>query len=58
MVLGADEVQIRDRINFGTIRLAGGLLENAPIHFATEISRAVNDHTTMHVLPAVTGAVV
>ena len=37
------ERQIRERVNAGTVGLAGGLLEGAPIHFATDIARAVND---------------
>src|ERR1700730_4073552 len=37
------EAAIRDRLNSSTIGLAGGLLEGAPIHFATEIARVVND---------------
>lgn len=48
------ESQIRDRINAWTIGLAGGLLEGAPIRFATEIARAANDGGEMHVLPIVT----
>lgn len=48
------EVQLRERLNDLTIGLAGGLLEGAPIHFATEISRIVNDGGVMHVLPIVT----
>src|SRR3981189_891297 len=48
------EAQIRDRLNAGTIGLAGGLLEGAPIRFATEIARAVNDSGAAHVLPIVT----
>src|SRR3984957_10702400 len=48
------ELQIRERVNAGTIGLAGGLLEGAPIHFATEIARVVNDAADMHVLPIVT----
>jgi TRAP-type uncharacterized transport system substrate-binding protein len=51
---GTSEAQIRDRLNAWTIGLAGGLLEGAPIHFATEIARVVNDGGTMHVLPVVT----
>ena len=56
-------VLVRRRCRFAIgstseLRLAGGLLENAPTHFATEIAGAVNDHSTMHALPAVTGAVV
>ncbi|HEY6765002.1 MAG TPA: TAXI family TRAP transporter solute-binding subunit [Candidatus Sulfotelmatobacter sp.] len=48
------EAQIRDRLNAGTIGLAGGLLEGAPIRFATEIARLVNDGGAVHVLPIVT----
>src|ERR1700680_4884922 len=50
----AGEAEIRDRLNAGTIGLAGGLLEGAPIHFATEIARVVNDGGAVHVLPIVT----
>jgi TRAP-type uncharacterized transport system substrate-binding protein len=49
-----DEANIRDRVNAWSIGLAGGLLEGAPIHFATEIARVVNDGGTMHVVPLVT----
>jgi TRAP-type uncharacterized transport system substrate-binding protein len=52
--LASAESQIRDRVNAGTIGLAGGLLEGAPIHFATEIARVVNEASEMHVLPIVT----
>ena len=48
------EAQIRERLNAGTIGLAGGLLEGAPIRFATEIARVVNDGGVVHVLPFVT----
>src|SRR4030088_3789981 len=48
------EAQIRERLNAGTIVLAGGLLEGAPIRFATEIARVVNDGGVVHVLPIVT----
>src|SRR6266853_608645 len=48
------ERQIRERVNASTIGLAGGLLEGAPIHFATEIARVVNDGGAVHVLPIVT----
>ena len=37
------EQQIRERVNAGTVGLAGGLLEGAPIRFATEIARVVNE---------------
>src|SRR3984893_6750272 len=48
------ELQIRDRLNAGTIGLAAGLLEGAPIHFAAEIARVVNEGGDMQVLPIVT----
>src|SRR6266481_8697357 len=50
----SSEAQIRARLNAWTIGLAGGLLEGAPIHFATEIARVVNDGGAMQVLPIVT----
>ena len=49
-----EETQIRDRLNAGTIGLAGGLLEGAPIRFAREIARVVNEGGDMQVLPIVT----
>src|SRR5438105_3452586 len=52
--ISANEADIRDRINASTIGLAGGLLEGAPIHFATEIARVVSDGGVTHVLPVVT----
>src|ERR1700681_2057084 len=48
------EAQIRERVNAGTIGLAGGLLEGAPIRFAAEIARVVSDGGDMQVLPIVT----
>jgi TRAP-type uncharacterized transport system substrate-binding protein len=48
------EAQIRDRLNAWTVGLAGGLLEGAPIHLATDIARVVNDGGAMQVLPVVT----
>src|SRR5258708_12412403 len=45
------EAAIRDRLNASTIGLAGGLLEGAPIHFAPEIARVVNDGGALHLLP-------
>jgi TRAP-type uncharacterized transport system substrate-binding protein len=48
------EQQIRERVNAGTVGLAGGLLEGAPIRFATEIARVVNESNQVHVLPIVT----
>jgi TRAP-type uncharacterized transport system substrate-binding protein len=50
----APQETIRDRINAGTIGMAGGLLEGAPIRFATEIARVVNEGGDMQVLPIVT----
>src|SRR6266851_961597 len=48
------ERQLRERLNAGTVGLAGGLLEGAPIRFATEIARVVNDSGAIHILPIVT----
>jgi NMT1-like family len=50
----AAEAKVRDRVNAWSVGLAGGLLEGAPIRFATEIARTVNDSGEMHVLPIVT----
>jgi TRAP-type uncharacterized transport system substrate-binding protein len=50
----SSEAQIRDRLNPWTVGLAGGLLEDAPIHFATEIARVVSDGGVVQVLPIVT----
>src|ERR1700736_3732938 len=43
-----------ERVKAGTVGLAGGLLEGAPIHFATDIARVVNDSGAIHILPIVT----
>ncbi len=48
------EVIARDKLNAWTVGLAGGQLEGAPIRFATEIARVVDDGDNMHVLPIVT----
>src|SRR5216684_2076578 len=48
------ERQLRERLNAATVGLAGGLLEGAPIHFATDIARVVNDSGVIHILPIVT----
>src|SRR5665213_3442126 len=50
----ATEAQVKERLNAWSVGLAGGLLEGAPIHFATEIARVVNEGGVMHVLPIVT----
>jgi TRAP-type uncharacterized transport system substrate-binding protein len=49
-----EDAVIRDRVNAWTVGIAGGLLEGAPIRFATEIARVLNDDSGMHVLPVVT----
>ena len=43
-----------ETLNAWTVGLAGGQLEGAPIRFATEIARVVDDGENMHVLPVVT----
>jgi TRAP-type uncharacterized transport system substrate-binding protein len=48
------EVLTKEKLNAWTVGLAGGLLEGAPLRFATEIARVVDDGENMHVLPIVT----
>jgi len=48
------EAAIRDRTNAWSVGFAAGLLEGAPIRFATDLARIVNDGGEMHVLPIVT----
>jgi TRAP-type uncharacterized transport system substrate-binding protein len=43
-----------EALNAWTVGLAGGQLEGAPIRFATEIGRVVDDGENLHVLPVVT----
>jgi TRAP-type uncharacterized transport system substrate-binding protein len=45
---------MKERMNAWTVGLAGGLIEGAPIRFAAEISRVVDDGDNLHVLPIVT----
>jgi hypothetical protein len=54
LLSSSSEMQVRDRLNARTVGLAGGLLEGAPIHFATEIARVVTDGGEVQVLPIVT----
>jgi hypothetical protein len=44
----------KDRMNAGAVGLAGGQLEGAPIRFAAEIARVVDDGPNLLVLPIVT----
>src|SRR5271165_4373868 len=48
------EAQAIEKLNAWTVGLAGGQLEGAPIRFATEIARVVDDGDNLHVLPIVT----
>src|SRR4051812_27772444 len=50
----APELQAIEKLNAWTVGLAGGQLEGAPIRFATEIARVVDDGENLHVLPVVT----
>lgn len=52
--LSRADIAIRNRINAWTVGLAGGLLEGAPIRFAVEIARIVDERDALHVLPIVT----
>lgn len=44
----------KTKLNAWTVGLAGGLLEGAPIRFATEIARVADEGDALHVLPVVT----
>src|SRR6266545_7925944 len=48
------EAAIKERTNAWTVGLAGGLIEGAPLRFAAEIARVVNEEGKLHVLPIVT----
>lgn len=48
------ETATKAKLNAWTVGLAGGLLEGAPIRFATEIARVVDEGDALHVLPIVT----
>lgn len=48
------ETSTKTKLNAWTVGLAGGLLEGAPIRFATEIARVVDEGDALHVLPVVT----
>jgi TRAP-type uncharacterized transport system substrate-binding protein len=52
--MSAAERAIKNKFNAWTVGLAGGLLEGAPIRFATEIARVVDEGDDLHVLPIVT----
>jgi hypothetical protein len=51
---GASGQAAIETLNAWTVGLAGGQLEGAPIRFATEIARVVDDGDDLHVLPIVT----
>ena len=46
--------RIRERVNAGTLGLAAGQLEGAPLRFATELARVLDDGDRLRVLPIVT----
>lgn len=48
------DIAVRNKLNAWTLGLAAGLLEGAPIRFAAEIARVVDDRDSLHVLPIVT----
>jgi TRAP-type uncharacterized transport system substrate-binding protein len=54
IVRRSPEQQAIEKLNAWTVGLAGGLIEGAPIRFATEIARVVDDGDNLHVLPIVT----
>jgi TRAP-type uncharacterized transport system substrate-binding protein len=54
MNLAAIEQAQKDRINAWTVGLAAGRLEGAPLQFASELARVLDDGDNMRVLPIVT----
>lgn len=48
------ELQAIEKLNAWTVGLAAGQLEGAPLRFATDIGRVVDDGDNLHVLPIVT----
>ena len=52
--LGRYETKLMREVNSATIGLAAGLPEGAPLRFATELARIVDDGMNMRVLPIVT----
>lgn len=48
------EARNRERVNAGTLGLAAGQLEGAPLRFATELARVLDDGDNLRVLPIVT----
>ena len=51
---GTYEAAMRVKLNASTIGLAAGRLEGAPLRFATELARVVDDGENMRLLPIVT----
>ena len=51
---GSTEQAHKDRINAWTVGLAAGRLEGAPLQFASELARVLDDGDNMRVLPIVT----
>jgi TRAP-type uncharacterized transport system substrate-binding protein len=45
---------VKQKLNAWTLGLAGGLIEGAPLRFAYEMARVVDDGDNLHVLPIVT----
>jgi len=45
---------VKQKLNAWTLGLAGGLIEGAPLRFAYEMARIVDDGDNLHVLPIVT----
>ncbi len=50
----SDDTRAVEKLNAWTVGLAGGQLEGAPIRFASDIARVVDDGDNLHVLPIVT----
>ena len=50
----SDEANLKSKLNAWTVGLAAGQLEGAPIRFAAELARVLDDGDNMRVVPMVT----
>jgi TRAP-type uncharacterized transport system substrate-binding protein len=48
------EVEMHTKLNAATMGLAAGLIEGAPLRFATELARVIDDDNGLRLLPIVT----
>lgn len=52
-----DHVSEKERVNAWTVSLAAGLVEGAPLHYAAEVARVLDDGDEFRVIPMITRGV-